>query len=442
MRYSTGDSYDFSGSEVRTDIDLSQFDGLEVVAAFETAKEQREQIIFKVGVGGSILSPMVLHEGVLYFGCADKNFYAVDTNGKELWRYGTEGAITGRANVRDGVVCFGSYDSSLYCTTLKGKLLFKFATEGKILSTPNIDKDRVYVGSRDGNLYSINLNTGKETWRYMTSEGISGGVIHKDGVIVFGSDDMNLYGVNEDGGLLWRFPINEKSMSIVDPEKLVFNDTIAIGCWDFNMYCIRLDGNLAWKFRAKDVTYYPAVHIGRTYFGSRDGNLYCVDARAGREKWRFPTGGYVATQPLVRDGRIYFGSGDCNLYCLSLDGKELWRFPTGGPLVSSPAMDEKGIYFGSWDCNLYAVSHEGKLLWKFPTSLSYQSSIDLESTKARETAHQVVWSEVGERPDRYDQNLPGRLSDYGDGLDTYQSIGSKTYMAGTEKKYKPKSEYR
>lgn len=443
MKYPLGTPIDYSEMDVRHGVEVPQFEDLEIVVALETAREFREEILFKIGIGGSVLSAPFLHKDVLYFGCNDKNFYAVSTEGKEIWRFPTEAPVMNMANISEGMIYFGSYDCNFYALDMEGNVKWKFTTQDMIYSTPCIRGQRIYFGSKDGNLYCLNARTGRGLWRFVTGGPAHTSPLCKNGIVYFSSDDKSFYAVDEkSGGLLWRFMMNEEPLSMVKPLLSVYKNIIYFGSYDSNLYALTLEGKLLWKFKCGNVPYFVTVLGERIFFGSRDNNLYCLDTRTGRELWRFATKGFVITQPLAYNDRIYFGSGDKNLYCTTLDGKLLWSFPTNGPVASSPTADEKAVYFGSWDCNLYAVSHEGKLLWKFHTSLSYQSPIELESPAAREVTHQVLWSKETHRGERYGKELPERLSDYGEDLDTYQSIGIRTaYMAGPEKPYKSKRKY-
>lgn len=77
------------------------------------------------------------------------------------------------------------------------------------------------------------------------------------------------------------------------------------------------------------------------YVGSRDNNLYAVDAFTGQKKWHFPTGGEVWSSPTVVNDVVYVGSGsgDKNLYAVDAGtGKKKWSFPTRGEVFSSPTV--------------------------------------------------------------------------------------------------------
>ena len=96
------------------------------------------------------------------------------------------------------------------------------------------------------------------------------------------------------------------------------------------------------------------------YFGSIDNHLYAIDAKIGKEQWKFDVGGSSSTtsnsSPRVSDGVIYVGSHDNHLYAVDAKtGKVQWKFKTGEKITSSPAVSGSVIYVGSWDSHLYAL---------------------------------------------------------------------------------------
>lgn len=73
-------------------------------------------------------------------------------------------------------------------------------------SSPAISsEDVIYIGSRDGDLYAINYD-GNLLWRFPTAGGVySSSAIDHQGSIYIGSDDCYLYAVNPDGTLKWQY---------------------------------------------------------------------------------------------------------------------------------------------------------------------------------------------------------------------------------------------
>ena len=162
----------------------------------------------------------------------------------------------------------------------------------------------------------------------------------------------------------------------------------------------KLNG-VKWKFHTGGpVISSPAVVNGVAYVGSRDGNLYAVDAGSGASKWKFATKGWVVSSPAVVAGLVYFLSYDSTFYAVNANTGELkWKFATGGErryagthlhhlepaaetmpdpwdfYLSSPAVWNGAVYFGSSDGNVYSLeAASGALKWKFHTGDVVHSS--------------------------------------------------------------------
>lgn len=179
-------------------------------------------------------------------------------------------------------------DGFVYCLDLNdGKEIWRFRTGDNILSTPQIIGKMVYIGSYDCNLYAINAENGREAWRFKT------------------------------GGAVLNFA----------------------------------------QFLVKD---------NIIYFGSWDSNLYAIDAKTGKELWRFKTGNGTMSSPLYYENTLYFGSKDGFIYALNMEGKEMWRYKSELYLHSTVIVEKNGIiYFGGGDYRylygyVYALSADGR----------------------------------------------------------------------------------
>jgi uncharacterized repeat protein (TIGR03803 family) len=81
------------------------------------------------------------------------------------------------------------------------------------------------------------------------------------------------------------------------------------------------------------------------YVGSRDRNLYAVNATTGALIWKFAVGNYVASSPAVANGIIYFGSADKNMYAVDANtGAQLWDYWTGSQIGASPVVANGMVY--------------------------------------------------------------------------------------------------
>ena len=139
------------------------------------------------------------------------------------------------------------------------------------------------------------------------------------------------------------------------------------------------------------VRYDDALHVvslgGKAYFGSPvDHRVFCVDAATGKPHWSFFTEGPIRLAPTLDGDRVYFGSDDGNVYCLSTgDGKLLWKYRPAPqderllargemisrwPIRTGVLVDDEIAYFGAgifphetvYLCAVDAVT--GKEIWK------------------------------------------------------------------------------
>jgi len=236
------------------------------------------------------------------------------------WKFKTGGKIFSSPTVLNGIAYIGSEDKNLYAVDVNsGNLLWKFRTKGPIHSSPAVFKGVVYFGSFDGHYYALDAKSGEEKWKFKT------------------------------GGEKW---LGEKGYFGMQPASMYMEDP-----WQYFLSSPILDLN------EKDLT---------LYFGSSDGNLYALDAKDGKLKWKFKTGNLVHSTPALYNGKVYVGSWDAYLYAVDANtGKEVWKFKTGeqpgmSGIQASPTIDNGKVYFGARDAYFYALDAEtGSLAWKY-----------------------------------------------------------------------------
>lgn len=373
-KYDLDSELDSGRVEVVQSVDISQFPELRMVNLIHQIMSQDRDSPWGIKTGGSIGSRPLEHDGIVYFGANDHNFYAVDEKtGKELWRFGTGGIVSAWSSAavwRDRLL-FTCFDKNVYCISLDGKkLIWKFGTSDKIACTPLIYNDLVIFGSKDKNLYAVSANSGKEVWRVSLAHEIVSHPLAHRGYVYIGSRG-GIHKISPKGRLIWNFHVPGD----VDSGLGASGEFLFFGCTDRNVYCITTKGGFRWKYPTQGPIISDAVvNNGRVYIGSFDYNMYCLDFN-GNLLWRFETDDIVSTGFVFGD-RIYFPSFGRHIYCLNSDGKLLWKHPL--ERIAYILVTKMGVYAGSWNCKLYALSKEGKLLWEFPTSLGYPSDVEFE----------------------------------------------------------------
>ena len=384
----------------------------------------------RVGVGGSFTANPIEHGGIIYVGCCDKNFYAIDAEtGREVWRFPTKGMVQAHALCKDGLVFFGSADRNFYCLDSKtGELVWKYETNGPVRNGPAEHKGMILVGSDDGCLYALKAGDGSFLWKFMTSYPMTMPLII-DEKIYCGYESCSFYCLSLKGELLWKFNTNAW---IAAWPAAYDNGTIYFGSADKNLYALSKDGRLKWKFPASDIVLCPSAENSRVYFGCADKNIYCLDS-AGKKIWSLKTNEPVGDMT-ISGNVLYMGCYDRNLYAVEkTTRKVLWKFPTDGFVHCVPLIYGNTVIFGSWDCNLYCLDKTtGSLVWKFHSSLSTQSEIaPPEKVEIKKLG--VVKPEEDEKKDK--KYVSGRSAEYEANITTYTGGISKAYLSSRKKGY-------
>ncbi len=249
-----------------------------------------------------------------------------------------------------------------------GDIKWKFKTRGKVFSSPAICKGIAYVGSEDHNLYAINEQTGKLLWNFTTGGAVNSSPAVYKNVVYFGSFDGFYYALNATTGkLIWKFK--------TEGERKVG----AKGLWTMTPSTLYMED--PYDFWLSSPVINPEKNGLTVYFGSSDGNLYALNALTGKKKWTYKTGGIIRTSPAICGGKVYIGSWDTFLYALdAATGSLKWKFETGKQPVqhvlegiqASPTCADGVLYFGARDGFFYALDADnGKQLWKYDAGNSW-----------------------------------------------------------------------
>ena len=320
-------------------------------------------------------SPAVV-DGRLYIGSDGGMVYCLNaSDGSKIWNYtipartqGPRGAFSSPIGssmaVADGLVYFGCYDRNVYCLNVStGERVWNFTTRNTVQSSPAVFDNLVYVGSWDGDIYCFDALTGAKVWNYT-----AGGLIESSPAVVygrvfFGSTNFNVYCLDAlSGAEIWKYTTG----NIVQSSPTVVGNYVYIGSEDNNVYCLNAsDGSKIWNFTTPGwVDSSPAVANGYVYVGSWEigadsydiaSNVYCLNAASGEKIWAYRTHGGVNSSPAVAGGYVYVGGWDGNVYCVeATTGTEVWTYSAGNHVNSSPAIANGLVYVGSWDYNIYA----------------------------------------------------------------------------------------
>ncbi|HKO81588.1 MAG TPA: PQQ-binding-like beta-propeller repeat protein, partial [Chitinophagaceae bacterium] len=252
----------------------------------------------------------------------DGYLYSLDQkDGKLAWKFKSKGLVRATAAVYNEMVLFGDTEGIFYALDWKtGKEKWNFKVIGEsmkledfgfdrkaILAAPVISQDKIVFGARDGFLYCLSAADGKQLWvvDHQVSWVISTVAIKDSFVITGTSDGRFVQAVNLNTGKeIWKFRPN----SLFWSSPLIVNDKVYAGSFDGILYCLDLkSGQRISQFSTGEkILSSPVWSDNMLYVGSDDGNLYAL---SGHPDHRFAKNGlrrFVYYEP---DAKTYFRSG-------------------------------------------------------------------------------------------------------------------------------------
>jgi len=267
-----------------------------------------------------------------------------------------------------------------------------FLADAAVASKPAVEGDLLFFTTRRGVLYAVYQHQhqleGKEAWRFTSGaksmryyEGgwdyfVSSPVVAGE-LVIFGSGDNHIYALHrETGSPVWKYDTGAavRSTPALDNK----TGTVFCGTLAGELYALDIkSGKVKWKFKTSGNKYFPRgellfeplVYKNTVYVGSRDACFYAVNAGDGTLRWKVgdPGGAWYTTAAAVGD-TVFAASSDGH-YVQALDyaaGKEKWKFHTGDLIFSTPLVHEGILYVGSHDGYVYAVdAGTGKLEWRY-----------------------------------------------------------------------------
>lgn len=317
----------------------------------------------------------------VYAASHDGRLYALTADGALRWSFDTGGAIWAAPAIGPtGALIVGSDADAVFAVDPDGRALWRYGT-----APPRAKGDRPEAGRYDADtapavlpdgrivvacgprLVALRPDGGGAEWELSPGRGgekiFSSPALGRDGTLYFGTQGDRFYAVDGHARVLWAV----EAGGDVDATPAVGDDgTVYFGSDDGWVRAVAPGGALAWRAPLGGPVRAPlAVGSDGTVFASTYGEepfLAALDGATGREKWRFRTargeGAFYGIQSgalVDSEGYVYFGGRDRCVYCLSPRGELVWRHETGDQVDAGPVLGPDGtLYVGSDDGKLYA----------------------------------------------------------------------------------------
>src|ERR671914_2664922 len=106
---------------------------------------------------------------------------------------------------------------------------------------------------------------------------------------------------------------------------------------------------LIWKVTLPEsVRSSPVLRDGVLYVNCRNGILYALDSRTGKERWTYQAGDALRSTPSLSGNLVLFGGDDGAVYAVDRTaGRLSWKIEIGGYIWTSPVVLGDAVFSGS-----------------------------------------------------------------------------------------------
>jgi outer membrane protein assembly factor BamB len=307
----------------------------------QTSSPPHVQEKWRVETGYSITATAVTDSNFVFMGDASGKMRALDLqSGTMIWERAREGPVYATASVDSEMVVFASTDGTLRSFIPEtGDPIWVTNLGDPIISVLLLDQDQVFVGSSNKGFYALDKQLGNVQWHVPQAQGyIETRPLLIDELLVFGTWKNKLYALDRySGGIRWVWqdgtpgplyspaacwPVaGDGKIFIVAPDRYATAIDKESGktVWRSNRFMVResigisgdrtrvfvktmRDTVVAFAATADQLTplwisdcgygyeHAPSMLLeknGSLYFGTRKGEVYCLDAMNGQVRWKF-----------------------------------------------------------------------------------------------------------------------------------------------------------
>lgn len=332
-----------------------------------------------LSVGGSEGSKITPHAD-------DSSARPVRKRAKELWRFEATSQVSQGPFIADGTVLAATWDGEVYTLDLQtGKERWRYTTSGIVISPPVVYNAVVYFVGLDGGygsggntrLYALDLRSGMELWSFQTEAQLGHPpVIHEEALYVSTTSKTVVAVDRATGKMLWQF--TTPSAPVTAP--LVSKNTVMVGNFDGNIYGVNIrTGEKRWhvgRYYALEKEGLPnspltfgAIRDNSVYFRARklvEGLfIYGVDVDSGAVTLRVPTQGPLGKSPVAGRSSLFSMDGR-RLVALEIpNGKHLWSLDLEGQAREDATLHlVNNILYVLGEYLLSVDIHMGNVRWK------------------------------------------------------------------------------
>ena len=274
---------------------------------------------------------------------------AIDAKtGALIWKYTRdqppECMCTYQSTLTGGLLFAQTDGHSLYAFQPSGaapsKRLWSFTGDGALLTKPVAADGVVVVGSSDRNVYGLEAKTGKTLWTSTNGYAFTADPAVSGSVVVIGDQGGNIDGFDlKTGKQMWSFGASGP----IDDAAVTGGNVAYVVSEDHNLYALNIEnGQTVWKYAMDDYAEHAPILLGHlVVVDNRAGQLIGLDAAKGSVMWKTDLDGTPFSPPVAwQDGKaVVLKIGDHRIGAFDTgSGKPIWDYSTEAvvtlPIVS------------------------------------------------------------------------------------------------------------
>lgn len=310
--------------------------------------------IFSIGPGGNVYIPAGDIPALM---CRNPN-------GTRRWEFipdEEDEPATGATIAPDGTIYLGTEDGNLYALNPNGRKIWKVTFRSGIVALPALGSDgTIYLQTENDSVFALNPTDGSKKWPFYAGGSENSPAVGPDNTI-FVSQDDTLFALDPTNGQIkWRYGMRQEIATppVIDTRRSV----VYIVDDDGWLASVNLaDGSEKWEVRYIGELSPPVIGEDGTIYLTLSGTLLSLSPENGDLNWQFipPMQGDASPPAVTNTGVVYFlcvgltdqeGDRD-SLYAVNSDGNRRWAAGLGsgtpGDIISAPKIDDAGyIYIG------------------------------------------------------------------------------------------------
>ncbi len=271
--------------------------------------------VWKADTG--VTTALVYADGAVIGGAKSGSLVAVDAaNGTEKWRYEAGGTVQGTPNRVDlsdgkkGIAIISQTDGCIHCVDFdSGKLAWKSPPVERCDGSAGVGGGRLVMGSCAAALHVYSLKKAEKIADVPLGGDcqVAGGVALSGDVAFAGSRSGKFFAVDVAAGKILWTSADAQSEAFTTPA--IGESVIVFGSEDGKVYGLdRKTGAKKWAFDAVRSPLSPAI-AGNRAVVSADGKLFLLDLQTGAKIWSAAVSDDI-TSPALVGGRILVGADD------------------------------------------------------------------------------------------------------------------------------------